>query len=206
MVSIDLTGRKTLIVVPLVLLVVVALSLNFVNIPLGGGNHLHSSSPKPVQSCRTISKPGNYVLKSDFGGATGLTGSCLVINASHVTVNGSGHTLKGRGVTDTTGILVDNASGISDVTIYSIRMSQWNRAIHLRNASSVTVRGVTTTRSTEGITVWNSSDVTIAHSRSAHNLFGILVDNSSHHVDYSTLHYYDNQLNSTRGRGSVGAS
>ncbi len=158
-----------------------------------------------MKSCRTISKPGNYVLTDDFGGATGLTGSCLIIDSSHVTVNGSGHTIEGRGVTDTTGILVDNASGVSDVTIHSIRVVRWNRGIHLRNASSVTVRNVTAIRSTEGITVWNSSDVTIARSRAARNLFGILVDNRSRNVDYSTLHYYKNQLNSTRGRGSVGA-
>ncbi|MCO8245861.1 MULTISPECIES: NosD domain-containing protein [unclassified Haladaptatus] len=205
MVSIDSTSRKVLIVVPLVLLVAVALSLNFVNLPLGGGHDSKSEPPKPVKGCRTISKPGNYVLASDFGGATGLTGSCLVINSSHVTLNGSGHTIKGRGVTDTTGILVNNASGVSDVTIHSVRVSHWNRAIHLRNSSSATVRNVTTVRSTEGITVWNSSDVTLAHSRSAHNLFGLLVDNRSQNVDYSTLHYHDNQLNSTRGRGSVGA-
>ncbi|WP_232423886.1 MULTISPECIES: right-handed parallel beta-helix repeat-containing protein [Haladaptatus] len=126
-----------------------------------------------------------------------------MINASHVTVNGSGHTIKGRGVTDTTGVLVDNASGVSDVTIHSVRVVRWNRAIHVSNASSVTVRNVSAVRSTEGITVWNSSDVSIEHSRSARNLFGILVDNRSENVDYSTLHYYENQLNSTRGRGQV---
>ncbi|EFW91503.1 periplasmic copper-binding protein [Haladaptatus paucihalophilus DX253] len=203
MVSIDSTNRKALIVAPLVLLVVVALAINFVDLPLGGNHESNSTPPKQVKHCQKISKPGNYVLADDFGGATGLTGSCLVINASHVTVNGSGHTIKGRGVTDTTGVLVDNASGVSDVTIHSVRVVRWNRAIHVSNASSVTVRNVSAVRSTEGITVWNSSDVSIEHSRSARNLFGILVDNRSENVDYSTLHYYENQLNSTRGRGQV---
>ncbi len=203
MVSIDSTNRKLLIVAPLVLLVVVAFAINFVDLPLGGNHETESTPPKPVKHCQTISKPGNYVLKGDFGGATGLTGSCIVINASHVTLNGSGHSIEGRGVTDTTGLLVDNASGVSDVTIHSVRVSHWNRGIHVSNASSVTIRNVSAVRSTEGITVWNSTNVTIEHSRAARNLFGILVDNRSENVDYSTLHYHENQLNSTQGRGQL---
>lgn len=205
MVSINSTTGKILIVVPLVLLGAVALTIHFVDIPWGG-NQSDSSPPTPVKQCRTISEPGEYVLTGDFGGATGLTGSCVVINSSHVTLNGSGHTVEGRGVTDTTGVLITNRSGLSDVTIHSVRVSHWNRAIHITNASSVTVRNVTAVRSTEGITVWNSSNVTIERSRSARNLFGILVDNRSRRVDYSTLQYYENQLNSTRGRGQLRAA
>ena len=56
-----------------------------------------------------------------------------------------------------------------------------------------------------GAIVFPRSVYTIVHSWSTQNLFDILMDNSSQHVDYSTLHYHDNQLTSTRGHGSVGS-
>ncbi len=206
MVSIDASsaGRKFLLIAPLLLLVALTFAVDFVELPSNNQPGPNAGDPTKLEHCRTISKPGEYVLADDFGGATGLAGSCLVINSSDVRINGSGHTIKGRGVTDTTGILVSNESGLSNVTIHSVRVEQWNRAIHLRNASDVTIRNASAVRSSTGITVWNGSRVTVKHTWVARNLFGVVVDNRSQQVNLTSARYHKNfAQNSTRGTGEV---
>ncbi|WP_435157809.1 copper-binding protein [Haladaptatus sp. DFWS20] len=206
MVSIDSSaGRKFLLIAPLILLVALTLAVDYVELGPGGDQaEPNSEQAKALNHCRTISQPGEYVLTDDFGGATGLASSCLVINSSDVTINGSGHTLKGRGVTDTTGILVTNESGLSNVTIHSVRVEQWNRAIHLRNASDVTIRNASAVRSSTGITVWNGSRVTVKNTWVARNLFGVVADNRSQQVNLTKARYHKNfAANSTRGTGEV---
>lgn len=208
MVSIDASspGRKFLLIIaPLVLLVALTVAVDFVELSPGDDRPGEKSvEPTALDHCRTISSPGEYVLTDDFGGATGLASSCLVINSSDVRINGSGHTLLGRGVTDSTGIVVDNESGVSNVTIHSVRVERWNRAIHLRNASDVTIRNASTVRSATGITVWNGTDVTVKNTWISRNLFGVVVDNRSEQVNLTAARYGDNSAaNSTRGTGEV---
>ncbi|MFB9808326.1 hypothetical protein ACFFQF_25570 [Haladaptatus pallidirubidus] len=99
MVSIDSSsiGRKLLLVAPLILLVALTLAVGFVELPWNDGLDEKSAEPTALDHCRTISEPGEYVLTDDFGGTTGLASSCLVINSSDVRINGSGHTMLGRG-------------------------------------------------------------------------------------------------------------
>ncbi|WP_227355436.1 NosD domain-containing protein [Haladaptatus salinisoli] len=108
-----------------------------------------------VDSCTTISKSGHYVLGSDVhNGKTRISTGCVVIRADDVVLDGRGHTLDGFGVSDTSGILVENAS---DVTVRNVRVKDWNRGVAVRNASDVTIRGVKATNNAIGIDVENSN-------------------------------------------------
>ena len=195
-----LRSRRLLIVVPLIFLVIIGLIVSFIGFPLGPTQGFNTNFPTPIKSCRTISQSGDYVLTEDFGGATRLSNNCLIINASSVHIDGAGHTIKGRGVVDTTGILITSRSGLSDVTINSVRAAHWDRAIFIKNMSSVTIQNVSVNKNAEGISIWNSNDVTIEHTRSTHNLFGILVDNRSQDVHLSTVQFRNNGVNITHGR------
>ncbi|WP_227377313.1 right-handed parallel beta-helix repeat-containing protein [Haladaptatus halobius] len=204
MVSIDASsaGRKLIIVAPLLLLVVLTLAVDIADLPGNDRPGSQSGEAITIENCREINNSGTYVLTKDFGGAAGLASGCLEINASDVTINGSGHKIQGRGVTDTTGIIVGSERSVSNVTIHSVRVERWNRGIHVTNASDVTIRKVTTVRSTEGITVWNGTRVTVENSWVTNNLFGVVIDEDSQEVTFSSTHFRNNRAaNTTRGRG-----
>lgn len=204
MVSIDASsaGRKFIIVAPLLLLVVLSLAVDVADLPTNDSPGPQSSEVTPIGNCREINNSGAYVLTKDFGGEAGLASGCLEINASDVTINGSGHTIQGRGVTDTTGVIVGSERNVSNIIIHSVRVERWNRGIHVTNASDVTIRNVTTVRSTEGIAVWNGTRVTVKNSWVTNNLFGVVIDENSREVTFSSTRFRNNRAaNTTRGRG-----
>ncbi|WP_227356772.1 right-handed parallel beta-helix repeat-containing protein [Haladaptatus salinisoli] len=204
MVSIDASsaGRKLIIVAPLLLLVVLTIAVDITDLPGNGPPGSQSGEAVPIQNCREINSSGTYVLTKDFGGAAGLASGCLEINASDVTINGSGHTIQGRGVTDTTGVIVGSDQSVSNVEIHSVRVERWNRGIHVTNASDVTIRNVTVVRSAEGIAVWNGTRVSVENSWVTNNLFGVVIDEESRQVTFSSVHFRNNRAaNTTHGRG-----
>ncbi|WP_458189702.1 right-handed parallel beta-helix repeat-containing protein [Haladaptatus sp. NG-WS-4] len=204
MVSIDVSsaGHKFLIVTPLLLLVVLTLAVDVVELPSNEKPAPKPDHPTPIENCREINEPGRYVLTGDFGGAAGLASGCLEVNANNVTINGSGHKILGRGVTDTTGILVGEKRSVTNVTIHSVRVERWNRAIHVTNTTNATIRDVTTVRSTEGINVWNSTRVSVENSWVTNNLFGVVIDENSREVTFSSTHFRNNRAaDTTEDRG-----
>ncbi|WP_458209358.1 right-handed parallel beta-helix repeat-containing protein [Haladaptatus sp. NG-SE-30] len=207
MVSIDVssTGRKLLIVAPLLLLVMLTLAVDTVDLPSDDQpRSKQQAEPTPIKNCREINKPGEYVLTRNFGGAAGLANSCIEVNASDVMINGAGHKIQGRGVTDTTAILVGDDRSVSNVTIHSVRVERWNRGIHVTNASDVTIRDVIAVRSTEGITIWNGTRVRVGDSWVTNNLFGVVIDEQSQGVTFSSMHFRNNHVEDiARDRGQL---
>ncbi|WP_458206037.1 NosD domain-containing protein [Haladaptatus sp. NG-SE-30] len=108
-----------------------------------------------IDSCTTITEPGHYVLGSDIhNGKTRISTGCVVVQADDVVLDGRGHTLDGFGVSDTSGILVENAS---DVTVRNVHVKDWNRGIAVRDSNDVTIQGVRASRNAIGIDVRNSN-------------------------------------------------
>ncbi|WP_327052834.1 right-handed parallel beta-helix repeat-containing protein [Halomicrococcus gelatinilyticus] len=180
------------------------LALLSVSVALGGvvlvGEHFvdpsDGESGQPsftnVSHCRTISQPGYYALRSNVGGAAGLSDSCFRIKSSDVVLDGFGHAIDGRGVTNSTGIRIVNGSSVSNVTVRSFDLSDLNRGIHVKNGSHIQVRRVNASRNAEGVTFWNTTRSTVARSGFERNLVGVVVDNESARVRIANNNYFAN--------------
>jgi hypothetical protein len=55
------------------------------------------AAPQRINTCGTISQPGSYVLSRNING-TAAAGDCILINASHVTLNLNGFSIGGPGL------------------------------------------------------------------------------------------------------------
>lgn len=126
----------------------------------------------PVDTCTTIDEPGEYVLTADIADNKGtrLSQSCFLVTADDVVLDGQGHLVDGRGISDSTGVTVE---GASRVTVLNLRLSDWNRGLHYRDVVGGTVRGVVAKRNARGIDLDGSSDVVLADNQVARNLIGV---------------------------------
>ncbi|WP_164974683.1 right-handed parallel beta-helix repeat-containing protein [Halegenticoccus tardaugens] len=136
-----------------------------------------------ITRCTTITEPGKYVLAEDFGDQKSLSASCITIRSSHVVLDGANHTIRGGGVSDSTGILVSHSQRVTNVTIHSVTVIDWNRGIYAKNASDVSIQEVNASHNSEGIAFQNTSQSTVTRSLAKHNLFGVVVDNSSEGIE-----------------------
>ncbi|RBI60605.1 hypothetical protein DMJ13_16560 [halophilic archaeon] len=156
-----------------------------------------------ITSCTTISEPGQYALRRDIGRSAGLSDSCITIQANNVVLDGFGHTVNGRGVTNSTGIRVEGNS-VTDVTIRSVTVTDWNRGIHVMNSSQVSVQNMTATGNAEAVTYWNTAHSSISQSQLRRNLFGVVIDNASRNVAILDNRFENNYAGDVkRGRGRL---
>lgn len=139
-----------------------------------------TSAPTPIDSCTTITEPGEYVLTSDIGGReVRLSQSCLRITVSDVRLSGRGHRIAGIGVSDTTGIAVNGTTVLRNVTLQNVTVTGWNQGIYLENVSRSNVYDVTVRRNAFGIILHNVSHTTFRNCRFSRNLVDIHRDNAS---------------------------
>ncbi len=110
-----------------------------------------------------ITTPGSYSLTNDI---TDTSEVIIEIACSGVTLDGSGHVIKGRafstGMGDPifqTGVLVH--SSLSDVTLQNLRISDAYNGIMIDSASDITISGSTLDYTTNGIVVQASDAVQI---------------------------------------------
>ena len=203
---------KSLSTQRLILLFVVSLSIVSGSIFLvtngfvgSQGGNASASQYTNVTSCTTISEPGRYALRRNVGGSAGLSDSCITIRANNVVLDGFGHTVDGRGVTNSTGIRVEGES-VNDVTVRAVTVTDWNRGIHVMNGSQVTIRKVNATTNAEAISVWNTDRSSITRSTFHRNLIGVVVDNASTNVTVSGNRFEGNYAGDVRrGRGRLRA-
>ncbi len=131
-----------------------------------------SSAASTISSCTKITKPGHYVLSRDVhNGKTRISTGCIEIRANNVVLDGRGHLLDGFGVSDTSGVRVENAS---NVTVRNLRVEDWNRGIAVKNADDVTVRGVDASNNAIGIDA-TDADARLVENTVTGNLKGVVL-------------------------------
>lgn len=121
---------------------------------------LSAASPNPsasVDSCTTIDKPGVYTLSQDLESSGN---ACIRIESSDVTLDGSGHTIKGTG--DGFGIRTAD-TGLSNITVTSIEVTGWLAGVQFRHVNEGMVKDVTAAGNTNGIALWRSSDIRVGN-------------------------------------------
>ncbi|SIQ78293.1 copper-binding protein (NosD) [Haladaptatus litoreus] len=134
---------------------------------------LDGTQASRIGSCTKITSPGHYTLGQDINnGKTRISTGCIDIRADNVVLDGNGHVLDGFGVSDTTGVLVENAS---NVTVRNLRVQDWNRGIAVRNAENVAVRNVDASNNAIGIDV-AGSDARLVGNTARGDLKGLVLD------------------------------
>jgi len=125
-----------------------------------------------VDSCTTIDESGTYVLTTNIenGGKTAISKACIEITADDVTFDGDGHTIDGRGVSDTKGIAVVGARG---VTVRNVAVDDWHSGLLVTNGSTATIANVESFSNTYGVRVENAEEATVENSTVRDNLVGV---------------------------------
>lgn len=145
----------------------------------GSVRTVESPSVTYVDSCTTITESGVYVLTADFGASAGLSQSCLRVEASGVVVDGGGHALEGRGVSDTTGIAVNGTAGATNVTVRNVSVARFNRGVAVVNSSDIVLSNITASDNAYGVTLENTVGVRITGNNISRNVVGIRLTNAS---------------------------
>ncbi|RBI59267.1 hypothetical protein DMJ13_24215 [halophilic archaeon] len=160
----------------------------------GTGDVSTDSSPTftNITQCTTITEPGRYALRRNVGGAVGLSDSCIVIRSSNVTLDGFGHTVGGGGVTNSTGIRITHPRSVSNVTVRTVTLTEWNRGMLVRNASGVTIRRMNVSHNAEGIAFWNATRSSVRKSGFERNIIAITVDDASSRVTTGNNYFDEN--------------
>jgi parallel beta-helix repeat protein len=133
-----------------------------------------ATEPTPVDSCTTISESGRYLLTEDIenGGGTRISRACVRINASNVVFDGDDHRISGRGVSNTTGIVV-TAPDATNVTVTDLHVSEWHRGIDYGRSHCGRLSGVTATNNTYGVYLERTAGIRMSDSEINQNIVGI---------------------------------
>lgn len=168
----------------LLAVVILGVATGTITSPPGGDAPPSSANtdPEPVRTisgCTTISEPGTYRLTRDIVNAdkgrnfTFISEACIRIEASDVHLDGDGHTVDGFGVSDTTAIQVAASGELEDVTVTNLTVTEWNRAVYVRNVANATISGVNSTGNTFGFFFEHARNGTIRDSTASTGFIGV---------------------------------
>ncbi|WP_227374058.1 NosD domain-containing protein [Haladaptatus halobius] len=148
---------------------------------VGGGSYSAtdaepSSSPAEptrLDSCTSISEPGQYVLVSDI---RSRAETCIRITADDVILDGAGHVVDGGTLREnTTGIAVTGAN----VTVRNLALARWTFGLRYEGAPDGVVRNMTARRTVDGVTLSSSPHARVKGVTAASGFTGVSVIESN---------------------------
>ena len=134
-----------------------------------------------IDSRTRISRPGIYTLTKNIrhGGGTPLSEACIRIESDFVILDGAGYTIDGRGVSDTTGIVVASGSNVKNILITNLRVTDWDRGLFFKDVSGGCLYDVQAANNGYGISIERTQNVVLNRNRLTNNLLGIYLDPAS---------------------------
>ncbi|MFQ5933748.1 MAG: nitrous oxide reductase family maturation protein NosD, partial [Dehalococcoidia bacterium] len=134
-----------------------------------------ADGPIPISDCGILSISGAaYVLTNDIN----ATGTCIVITANNVTLDGDGHSVIGRG--DLYGVHILAGTG---VTVTSLAVEGFVYGIYLVRSSDNTIAGNTVSSNAFGIGLNSSPNNIISDNIATDNLYyGIFLRSSGNNI------------------------
>jgi len=144
-----------------------------------------SAAPKPINSCRTITASGSYVVTKDLV----AVGHCLVLQFNNVTIDLDGYTIAGDG-SDSRGITSFNNDERKDITIRNGFTMNFRYGIAFNNSARITVERLHIINNYGGGVIVGRQAI-IRDNTLAENYFGIVTgpdsivtgNNSSHNAN-----------------------
>jgi len=143
-----------------------------------------AAGAEPIEGCVTIDEPGVYRLSADITGGGGggnftfISETCIRIAASDVVLQGGGHLVDGRGISDTTGIGAAGGKHLRNVTVANLRVTDWNRGVYLGNTADATVRDVHASGTSFGVFVEDADGTAIRDVSARRGFIGVYLGNS----------------------------
>ncbi|WP_227377523.1 right-handed parallel beta-helix repeat-containing protein [Haladaptatus halobius] len=139
------------------------------------------SFTKQIDSRTRITRPGIYTLGQDIlrGGGTYISESCIQIASDNVVLDGAGHTIDGRGVSDTTGIVATAPTGLENILVTNVTVTDWDRGLYFKNVARGVVHNVHIIGNGYGTSFENVRDIVLNDCRISGNLLGIGLDSPS---------------------------
>jgi len=154
-----------------------------------------------INLCTTISSSGDYVLNQSI--MDSAASSCINITSSDVIFDGAGFTIDGVDAIYTNGVVVFNATTLTNVTVKNLKVTDWyngiiysnvangkiennnassnpNTGIYLSGSSNNNLSGNNVPNNLGGILIAFSSNNNLISNNASNNPFGIELANSSY--------------------------
>jgi nitrous oxidase accessory protein NosD len=137
-------------------------------------------SPSPVPEDGRITESGEYVLESDrrVQGVTPPSEAMIRIEADDVALDGRGHAVVGKGVSDTTAIATAARGTLQNLTVEDVRVVEWEVGLHFENVERTVVRDVDAAQNSYGLLLEQASETTVEDSVVRDNLVGVFLGRS----------------------------
>ena len=152
--------------------------VSYINVTSGGFN---------VLGCTDINSPGTYTLQNEILNSSSLT--CINILSSDVTFDGNRHIIDGKDTGGTTGI---GASGLNNITISNVTLTDWGMGIYYWNMDGGLLQNITYTSNENGMQIagWN---LTLTNNTATYNIYdGMWVSGWNNTIRNNTLAFNGN--------------
>ncbi|WP_435158315.1 hypothetical protein [Haladaptatus sp. DFWS20] len=107
----------------------------------------------PINSCTTITQPGEYELTQDITDSPDTT--CIDIQADDVVLDGNGHTIDGVDAVNTVGV---QSQSQTNVTVENLTVTDWLTGISVDSSDNHTLTNITANNNNLGIFFTNRTN------------------------------------------------
>ena len=130
-------------------------------------------SSQEVTSCQTLSTAGEtYTLQNDI---TGVSGTCFIISADNIILDGNGYTIDGDDSSETSGINTTGGAGVTNITIKNFyTITDFDYGIYLDTVTNSIITNNTANSNEYGVFLRDSTNNTIMNNILTSNGNGIL--------------------------------
>lgn len=124
-----------------------------------------------------IDRPGTYELQKDIISTSEPV--CIEIRSSDVTLEGNGHVISGKDISNSCGVLVHGNSTLSNVNVRNIVVRDWYFGVYYWGARQGSIRNVDATGNFFGISLNPGAGVSITDNVLRGNTHGLVLTSST---------------------------
>jgi parallel beta-helix repeat protein len=136
-------------------------------------------SSKEIDSCQTISSPGDYMLNTSITNSSLF--SCINITSNDVIFDGAGFAIDGTATSGTKGVYVYNSTNVlTNVTVKNLKVTDWYYGIYYIKTQNGTLSWNSASSNIYGILLSQSNYNNLTHNTASLNNPGIMLYQSSH--------------------------
>lgn len=136
-----------------------------------------SASAVDVTGPVVIDRPGTYVLQKDIISTSEPV--CIEIRSSDVTLEGNGHVISGKDISNSCGVLVHGESTLSNVNVRNVVVRDWYFGVYYWGAKQGSIRNVDATGNFFGISLNPGAGVSINDNVLRGNTHGLVLTSST---------------------------
>lgn len=144
--------------------------------------------------CSQIMSPGEYVLTANVANSNAVT--CIYVTSDDVIFDGGGKTIDGNDAANHFGVYVVNSSGIKNVTVKNLILTDWYTGVYYWRVTNGTIENINASSNDVAIKIYSfSSGINVTDNNLSSNNYGL----SMNTADNSNI--ISNTANSNRYTG-----